>query len=79
MVPRNLSRDLARARNVWRQLLNEQRSSQQTLPNGGLTLGHCLRRWPNINPALGESMEFVCRRPHALVVVIRLELRRSLR
>ena len=26
--------------------------------NAGLMLGHCLRRWPNINPALVEHVVF---------------------
>ena len=28
-------------------------------PNAGLILGWCRRRWPNINPALGQRLVFV--------------------
>ena len=32
--------------------------SRRRLPNARLMLAHCIRRWPNINPALGKRFVF---------------------
>ena len=45
-------------------MLKYNRASSRNQPNVGSMLAHRLRRWPNVEPALGESLMFVRREVH---------------